>query len=94
MRKTRRERILTTFVVASFLWSTLLIAIPGNIYLSNIDGFNLHFRDLIFFSLPLFCAFTICSTVILLLTAGAVSMLADYGAQDNVVMGQKLGGLT
>ena len=38
--------------------------------------------------------FNMGSTVIVLLPAGSVSMLADYGAQDVVVMGQKLGGLT
>ena len=38
--------------------------------------------------------FNMGSTVILLLTAGAVSTLADYGEQDIVVMGQKLGRLT
>jgi len=38
--------------------------------------------------------FNMGSTVILLLTAGAVSMLTDYGAQDIVIMGQKLGRLT
>jgi len=38
--------------------------------------------------------FNMGSTVILLLPAGAVSMLEDYDAEDIVVMGQKLGRLT
>lgn len=38
--------------------------------------------------------FNMGSTVILLLPAAAVSMLADYGANDVVVMGQKLGRLS
>ncbi len=38
--------------------------------------------------------FNMGSTVILLLPAGAVSTLADYGTEDIVVMGQKLGRLT
>ena len=38
--------------------------------------------------------FNMGSTVILLLPAGAVSTLADYGTEDIVVMGQKLGHLT
>ncbi len=38
--------------------------------------------------------FNMGSTVILLLPAAAVSTLADYGADDIVVMGQKLGRLT
>ena len=38
--------------------------------------------------------FNMGSTVILLLPAGAVSTLADYGSEDIVVMGQKLGLLT
>jgi phosphatidylserine decarboxylase len=38
--------------------------------------------------------FNMGSTVILLLPAGAVSVLSDYGKDDIVVMGQKLGRLT
>ncbi len=38
--------------------------------------------------------FNMGSTVILLQPAGAVSVLSDYGAGDNVVMGQKLGRLS
>ena len=38
--------------------------------------------------------FNMGSTVILLLPAGAVSTLADYGTEDIVVMGRKLGRLT
>ena len=38
--------------------------------------------------------FNMGSTVILLLPAGAVSVLSDYGTDDIVVMGQKLGRLT
>ena len=38
--------------------------------------------------------FNMGSTVILLLPAGAVSVLEDYRAQDTVLMGQKLGLLT
>ena len=38
--------------------------------------------------------FNMGSTVILLLPAAAVSVLADYGADDVVVMGQKLGRLS
>lgn len=56
MDESRSQGFWTALLVSSFLWSTLLLLAPGNLYLPNIDEFTLRPRDLLAFSLPLFCA--------------------------------------